>query len=195
MPGPVSRREEGVMSDRYADLPPERRQQALGWAWSHAYMWATNVQRLADRLLDTTNATMVERIGDGAALTLAVRNVLRAAEMAHDLADGDKAEKMAAAIDDFKRALPDVVKARNVLEHFDEYTVGQGWMQQKQSKAGQAVEPYRMWCSADQGSYVFELGPLRVDALTAREAAAQLAAAVGLVEPPPWKSDESGASS
>lgn len=168
----------------YAALPAEGRQKALVAAWNHAYMWAVAVQSHADRILQGLHTmTTVEQMGEAASLTVAVRNVLRAGEMAHLLAEGDQAVKMKQAISEFKTVLPDIA-ARDVLEHFDEYEIGIGNAQEIQKKIGRSITDYRLWYKKSVGSYVFHVGPLRMDVAVARDAAAQLAAAIALVEPP-----------
>jgi hypothetical protein len=90
---------------------------------------------------------------------------------------------MKQAIDGFKKALPDIA-ARDVLEHFDEYEIGIGNAQEKERKIGRSVTDYRLWYEKGAGSYVFHVGPLRIDVALARHAAAQLAASIALIEPP-----------
>jgi hypothetical protein len=83
-------------------------------------MWADAVVRLADRALNSTNVTTVEHMGDAALLTLALRNVLRAAKLAESFSTGEDRQKISRAITDFETALPDAKDARDVLEHFDD---------------------------------------------------------------------------
>jgi hypothetical protein len=125
-------------------------------AWSAAYMWADAVVRLADRALDSTDVTTVEHMGDAALITLALRNVLRAAKLAEDFSTDDDRQKISRAIADFENALPDVKNARDVLEHFDDYTKGEGRLQQAEKKAGQQVTYYRAFYERGAGSYALK---------------------------------------
>ena len=147
-------------------------------AWNAAYMWADAVVRLADRALNSTNVTTVEHMGDAALLTLALRNVLRAAKLAESFSTGEDRQKISRAITDFETALPDAKDARDVLEHFDDYAKGTGYMQKAQKKAGQPVTYYRAFYQRGSGSYLLTVGPLSVDVRAAKEVAARLPAAI-----------------
>ncbi len=66
-------------------------------------------------------------------LIVALRNVRRAARMAHSHMRIPQAkEQLAEALADFDLALPGITDARNVVEHFDEYSVGTGQLQRVQ---------------------------------------------------------------
>jgi hypothetical protein len=68
---------------------------------------------------------------DAFLLVMCARDVRRAAEMARKHVATDAARgQLGEALDDFDRALPGVENARDVLEHFDEYTRGAGDLQQ-----------------------------------------------------------------
>jgi hypothetical protein len=76
----------------------EDQQRLLDAAWNAAYMWSDVVVRCADRVLDSTNLTMVEHMSEAATLTVALRNVLRAAETSRSLATGQDRKRIDAAI-------------------------------------------------------------------------------------------------
>jgi hypothetical protein len=68
---------------------------------------------------------------DARLFVLALRLVVRVGELAANAVGGcpDAARIVAEAQDRFARACPDADKARNVLEHFDQYAAGAGNMQ------------------------------------------------------------------
>jgi hypothetical protein len=143
----------------YAALPTKARREALAAAWNHAYVWAVAVQVHADRILHGCNTmTTVEQMGEATFLTVDVRTLLRAGEMARLLATGDEATKMEHAIGEFKKELPDVVAARDVLEHFDDYEVGIGDEQNRERRSGRSITDYRMSYEKGKDSYVFNVG-------------------------------------
>jgi hypothetical protein len=75
------------------------------------------------------------------ALLVSLRNVHRAAEMARaHLIDHAAKEMITDALAAFDSQLPGLVHARDVVEHFDEYRVGRGRLQQKGAAAGRAFD-------------------------------------------------------
>lgn len=94
-------------------------------------------RRLSDRPSTLTKQS------DAALTLLALRNVLRAAEWcARDLQrpTSDPMDWIAA----FHRMVPDLINARDALEHFDEYAIGRGRLQRA------TAEPF---------SFSFSVGP------------------------------------
>ncbi len=72
-----------------------------------------------------------QRAIDATLMILALRNVTCVADWMADVAQGDDVGVIDKALDEFRRQLPDLVPARDTLEHFDEYAVGQGRLQKK----------------------------------------------------------------
>jgi hypothetical protein len=99
-------------------------------------------------------------------LMLALRNVLRAAEMAERYADRPERQNLRAALARFKNRLPDLVRARGVLEHFDEYT----------DVDGKAAVLYEVSFLDGDGTYIIEVDSIRIDVRVALEEARHLAA-------------------
>lgn len=111
-----------------------RRRLALEAA-THAYLYAGAVKFQAESLLavdppDTDqwwyHLRSAARQAQALMLVLALRNLLRAAEMAVHYAEGGEADNLQDALARFENALPDLKTARDVLEHFDEYLQGKG---------------------------------------------------------------------
>ena len=147
-------------------------------------MWSDVVARCADRALDSTDLTTVEHMGEAATLTVALRNVLRAAEVARPLATGQDRQRIDAAIQAFKQGLPQAKDARDVLEHFDDYAAGTGRIQEKDRNRGRTITFYPPWYERGASDYYLRVGPLRVSVTAAKKAAGELAAAVALVQLP-----------
>jgi hypothetical protein len=162
----------------------EEQQRVLAAAWTAAYMWSDVVARCADRVLGSTDLTTVEHMSEAATLTVALRNVRRAAEVARPLAAGQDRERIDAAIQAFEQGLPQAKDARDVLEHFDDYAAGTGWMQEKDRKRGRTITFYPPWYERGASDYYLRVGPLRVSVTAAKKAAGELAAAVALVQLP-----------
>jgi hypothetical protein len=140
------------------------------------------VQGHADRILrGLSNATTVEQMGETASLTVAVRSVLRAGEMARLLAPGEDAARIREAIEEFKRALPDIVAARDVLEHFDDYEIGIGNAQDRERRTGRSTTDYRMSYVKGAESYVFPVGHAPNDFWSSVEPTAKLHPELGVV--------------
>ena len=109
------------------ELPPGHNL-ALG----HAWVWARAARVPAVRML-------AEGAGyeDALLLLLALRQVLRAAEMAQagSLQKRRARQILNSAVARFKADLPDLVEARDIIEHFDEYAVGKGDLQNEDRAA------------------------------------------------------------
>ncbi|MEP6527785.1 MAG: hypothetical protein ABJA86_11540 [Nocardioidaceae bacterium] len=101
--------------------------------------WATSALTSAERILSEADFSPwsssrkhgqsgLVRRADAALMLLALRNVLSAAEWsASDLRE--HAEDIDDTIATFRHLLPNLVNARDVLEHFDEYALGVGRFQ------------------------------------------------------------------
>lgn len=159
----------------------------------HAYMYATAVGKLADLILDTPPiddqfaqfVANTEREPMALMLALALRNLSRAAEMAVCNLSGAKQAGLQEQIDSFNRALPDLVHARDMLEHFDEYAAGTGRRQRQNADL-----IYEVAVSRNDASWMLCVGPHRIDIANARAAANALGAAVLAYTSPNLKLDE-----
>jgi hypothetical protein len=98
-------------------------------ALAHARHWAVAVRAQAARVVEGSGS--LQQIPDAFLLIIAVRNVRRAADMAlGQLTSTAAKEQLREALDDFAARLPEVVAARDVLEHFDDYSLDVGNLQQ-----------------------------------------------------------------
>jgi hypothetical protein len=103
---------------------------------------------------------------DGKLFVIALRNVIRAAELCRDHAP----EVVDAALATFRERVPDATKVRNVIEHFDAYERGEGRLQEK----GQ-LEEIIDWYEFDGETYRLNIsGKYVLDVREAKEAAGQL---------------------
>jgi hypothetical protein len=159
----------------FPHVPADRLPRLLNTARGHAYIWAEAVDATANRILANQDVTSVAT-GDAALLAVAVRNVLRAAELAQKVTTGAEAAKFAAAIAKFRQVLPDAEDLRDILNHFDRYEIGQGQLQKQARQTGGTTEYYRI--SLDRDTFVLEVGSLTIDVRKAKEAAMELATTV-----------------
>ncbi|MEU8164996.1 hypothetical protein AB0B97_00655 [Micromonospora sp. NPDC049004] len=105
------------------ELPPPE-----NLALSQAWLWTKAVMVPAERLLHGPSAGLP----DALLLLVALRNVHRAATMAlRHMRNPDAKEHLTDAVAQFDAALPGLVQARDVVEHFDEYVLGDGNMQRR----------------------------------------------------------------
>ena len=149
--------------ERGAGRPVDRETLALKAA-THAYLWAGAVKShahmltlpdLAEAEVDPHTADLISAARQGLALSLvlALRNVLRAAEMACRYANRPEKTNLRAALARFKAAMPGLVEARGTLEHFDDYT----------DVSAKTTPLYEVRFIRGDGSYVVEIGPARID--------------------------------
>jgi hypothetical protein len=141
--------------------------------------WGANALRCSARILNNDNRaewsdaglppTRLTREIDAAQMLLALRNVLRAAEWLAKNRQNLVGDEMA-LVANFKRMLPDVVSARNGLEHFDAYAEGQGHQQLSWS------EGYRFELSDEGAEAVVTVGPHSINVQHARDACHTLVA-------------------
>ena len=73
---------------------------------------------------------------DGLFLLIALRQMIRAAEMAQQSLRNRQAKQiLSSALRRFRADLPELVNARDIIEHFDEYAVGEGKLQEAELAA------------------------------------------------------------
>jgi hypothetical protein len=151
-------------------------------AMATAWQWA-NAARAQMRRVYAANGGP-HQVTDSHMLLVAVRNVRRAASMAvEQLATVAAQEQLRAALDDFDAAVPGSGDARNVLEHFDEYSLGIGQLQQpgvkKQMRVPneQLAQQYRVsfeYIDNDVERLCLHVGPVAIDINKAAHAASRL---------------------
>jgi hypothetical protein len=123
------------------------------------------------------------RVTDASILLVALRNVRRATDMAIEhIASSPAKGQLREALNDFDAELPGSRDARNVLEHFDEYSLGIGDLQQPNVKKKlrvpneQLAQQYRIsfeFIDGDTKRLRLIVGPIDVDLnKTARAASA-----------------------
>ncbi|MFE0087700.1 hypothetical protein [Streptomyces sp. NPDC058991] len=117
---------------------------------------------------------------------MALRHVLRGVEMTRTHLKTEEARKLLSqALADFDKAVPGGKKARDVIEHFDEYAMGIGNLQQPAVRYAKDRTPddelsemfnHRLeWDQLDgERRPVYAAGPFRVDLVAAEEAAFRL---------------------
>ncbi|MFH8751879.1 hypothetical protein ACH4GK_33450 [Streptomyces rimosus] len=117
---------------------------------------------------------------------MALRHVLRGVEMARTHVKTEAAKALLCeALTTFDRAVPGGKKARDVIEHFDEYAIGVGNLQQPRARSARDRKPndilseqynYRLeWDrNGDERRPVYIAGPYTVDLLAAEDAAFRL---------------------
>lgn len=100
-------------------------------------------------------------------MVFAMRNILRAAEWAGQSHAEYDLPKVHEALEEFHRAVPDLIDARNALEHFDEYAHGRG--RRQRTHPGE----YSISLTERPRPSVL-IGPLRVDVERSRDACRSL---------------------
>ncbi|WP_345514686.1 hypothetical protein [Phytohabitans houttuyneae] len=137
-------------------------------AWSMAALTCTQ-RLLAD------HQTRPQRSADALLLMLSLRNLVRAADWVANTVQGSPQEvARRQAVADFRHRLPDVVNARDVLEHFDDYATGQGRIQQRAARDGRVPATYALAVAIEDGAPVIGVGPYRFGVLRARDACREL---------------------
>lgn len=153
---------------------------------TEAWLWA-RAARLQARRVQTCPGEP-STLTDLCFFAIAVRNVVRAGEMAARHVRTDEAkDRMGRALATFRAAAPDLDRARNVLEHFDEYAQGVGWLQQPGVKNPvadeQKAQAFRMTVEyydtvggrdGDRQRPMLIVGPYRINVVQAAEAASEL---------------------
>jgi hypothetical protein len=98
-----------------------------GLALGHAWLWAMASEIPTARLLGDGSG-----LPDALLLLVTLRNVRRAAELAAKSLTRPRAQKILAdALEHFDAAVPGVKAARDVIEHMDQYAMGEGREQQR----------------------------------------------------------------
>jgi hypothetical protein len=159
------------LDERWADGLPDD-------ASNYAFLWACAMERQHRRLKEQVGSQS-EDLADALLYVTSLRNVLRAAYFVEQVIGSGDQGYSTHWIRDFERHCPDVIAARNMLEHFDEYAMGRGRLQR-----GPHQEPLRInLVRTDRGSPVLTLSTtgsvLEIDLDTTTKAAGQLM--VGLI--------------
>lgn len=148
-------------------------------ALGHAWEWSQAVQLQLERFRRSG------RVSDAYLLVIALRNVLRAAQLAREeLVTVVGRAALDQAITTFEETLPGVKSARDALEHFDAYARGRGGTGKDRGTLG--PYPVTVAGSGDRdesgwpGRLVLHIGPHPVDLTTASQAAAALVHAIHL---------------
>lgn len=95
-----------------------------------ALIWTHAVEAQANRVLEDAGSDQMDRQVDAYLLLLAARNVHRAGKMALDELDPVTENASYQSLKSCLGAFSVANKARDVLEHFDEYLAGRGQLQQ-----------------------------------------------------------------
>lgn len=137
-------------------------------AWSMAALTCTN-RLLAD------DQTRVERSADALLLMLGLRNLARAAEWGANTAQGSRQEAARRdAVAAFRSALPNVVDARDVLEHFDDYASGRGRIQQRAARNGEVPATYSFVVLIEDQDVAIGVGSYRFGVASIQDACRRL---------------------
>lgn len=149
---------------------------------AHAWSWAVAVRAQATRIVEGCGT--FQEVPDAMMMIGAIRNVRRAADMALNHLRTDPARtQLQEALDDFDAALPGVNNARNVIEHFDEYSRGIGRLQQpavsvyQRAANEQYAQDYRIQIEHvdnDPNHPQIRIGPYVIDLADAGVAASRL---------------------
>jgi hypothetical protein len=159
------------------EITHEEQQCVLAAAWTAAYMWGDVVARCADRVLDSTELTTVEHIGQAATLTVAPR--WRAHWPLARTASASTPPSRRSS-----RACPKLRTPPTSWSTTDDDAAGTGRIQEQDRKRGRTITFYPPWYERGASDYYLRVGPLRVSVTAAKEAAGKLAAAVALVQRP-----------
>jgi hypothetical protein len=151
---------------------------STGWLWNRA------VDTQAERIL--SGRDQIQQQVDVWLLIVSVRQVERAAMLAQRQAKSHVgASIMKTALAEFRLRVPGVVKARDAIEHFDEYLAGVGDRQQPDVNPRRSRNPdeelslaWRTAFHQTPGAYVYLVGDNEVDVPTARRATQALVEAM-----------------
>ena len=136
--------------------------------------WATATLNSAERVLsenthspwparDTSLPDERTRSADTALMVLAMRNLLRGATFVGRQLEWRAAFDADAVLQRFNDQMPGVVDARDALEHFDEYAIGDGRLQRSN------MVPYEFRLTRSEDGPVVSVGPIQIGVLRARE--------------------------
>jgi hypothetical protein len=162
------------------ELPPPE-----NLALSQAWLWAKAVMVPAGRLLNGPSFGLP----DALLLLVALRNVHRAATMAlRHMSNPDAKRHLADAVAQFDAALPGLVDARDAVEHFDQYVLGDGNIQKRLRKEASAngghvseAELAQLYAPRLRGAEshpLVSIGPHTIDVTKAPHAASWLLARI-----------------
>lgn len=113
---------------------------------------------------------------DAISFALVLRQLIRAIEALNRRV---KSAEVDEALEEFYSKFPHEKEMRDILEHFDEYVIGEGRLQRDRARAGKAPDEYWLWYEADGMNYTLRLGAnLRLNVSEVSEAAYQLSVAV-----------------
>ncbi|MFD4996983.1 MULTISPECIES: hypothetical protein [Streptomyces] len=151
----------------------------------HTSAWMAHRKVALDihRMLTEDNSD--HAILDAPYVVMALRHVLRGVEMVRThLKTGEAKQLLTEALADFDKAVPGGKKARDVIEHFDEYAMGVGRLQQplvpsKNRKPDDALsEQFNRGLSwkvvDDERRPLYAVGPYEIDLVLAEDAAFRL---------------------
>jgi hypothetical protein len=161
---------------------PDLLQQAI----EHTQNWAQTVAQQAKRIEAADSLSDInEHPRDADLLILALRNVVRAAKFARDVAPGEGRKGLIdATLSEFDASFPDAKDIRDIIEHFDAYTQGVGNLQKKGGVS--AESPFiksGITRAPDKSSYVVSLAGKRINVMAAPKLAWSLAYAVSGIDP------------
>ncbi|MER7994400.1 hypothetical protein [Micromonospora chalcea] len=158
------------------ELPPPE-----SLALSQAWLWTKAAMVPAERLINGPSSGLP----DALLLLVALRNVHRAATMAiRHMRNPDAKQHLTDAVAQFEVALPGLVEARDVVEHFDQYTLGGGNVQKRLRRDAvsngidlsdaELAERYAPRLSGTGSHPLISIGPHSIDVTRAPNAASWL---------------------
>lgn len=150
-------------------------------AYVHAWRHAVHLQAL--RILSSGTGMPdgpVSKQVDSYLFVVALRDFLRAVDLAKRLVSEEPGRDLESAVRRFDGAVPHIRTLRDVLEHFDNYAQGTGFIQESDRKrTGRHPFPVAEWTEQGIGTYRLVLGmngrTLGVEVKAAAEACAVLA--------------------
>ena len=153
-------------------------------ARSHLFLWMVAVQDQSLRVIQAEYDH--NREVDSTLYALALRNLLRVAELVRQF---DR-QRVKAALAAFEKEVPNLVKLRDILEHFDEYETGRGDLQKKGLVPR---EPVSIWWEQNAGTVVVNVGGFSLDVVKASDAASRLVRSLAdVLGPSPFPDPPSG---
>ncbi len=123
-------------------------------ALANLQVWEHATRTQAVRVLASEDALGLVAKGDVYLFVVSLRNVRRSSTLVRSLADSRTWPRIDAANAAFDAALPGAKDARDVIEHFDEYWVGEGYLQRDAPHPRVLLE----WIEATGGDVRFALG-------------------------------------
>jgi len=134
--------------------PPFTVNQAL----EHLRVWEHAARTQATRVLSSEDVLGVVTTGDIFLFVIALRNVRRAAHLVRVVAAKSSASAIDTATNAFDLAVPASMVARDVIEHFDEYTRGKGDMQKADLKTHRSAPLHVQWVENTGEDVRFSIG-------------------------------------